>query len=316
MKAVIVDDEHYALLRLKMELENIGGIEVAGMYKSGEQMLEELDGINPDVIFLDIEMPDINGLELAGRIMDKNSSANIVFVTAFNKYAVEAFDLNALDYIVKPVNRERLIKTVGRLQPGASTTDCGDKKPYIRCFRRFSIILENKELSLEWRTSKALELMAYLIYEKGIYVSKEKISEVLWPDLSDDKGVSKLYLAYYYIKKQEKLTGISFPVESERGRMRICLDKIDCDIIKFDELIGKCEKIYKDNVVLAEKAVSLYIGGLFEDNYFEWGVIEQQKYEIAYEELLHQLIKHHKDCNNKEKCKFYNLKLKKLYEDA
>lgn len=311
MKVIIVDDEHYALLRLKMELESIEGIEVVGMYKSGEKLLEEIDDLSPDVIFLDIEMPDMNGLELCGRLIEKNSSANIVFVTAFNKYAVEAFELNALDYVVKPVSRDRLVKTINRLQPTLGE-NISDKKLYIRCFRRFSIIIDNKELSLEWRTSKALELMAYLIFEKGIFISKEKISEVLWPGLSNDNGISKLYLAYYYIKKQEKITGLPFPIESERGKMRICLDSIDCDIVEFDCLVSKCKKIDNDNIALAEKAVALYIGGLFEDNYYEWGIIEQQKYEIAYEEILNDLVRYFKEAEIKEKYKFYSLKLKEL----
>src|SRR5699024_10415720 len=68
-----------------------------------------------DVLFLDIEMPNTNGLELAEKIIEVNPNIEIVFVTAYNEYAVQAFEVNALDYLLKPVKTERLAKTLARL---------------------------------------------------------------------------------------------------------------------------------------------------------------------------------------------------------
>ncbi len=100
MKVVLIDDEYYALQGLKKELEELG-IEVAGMYEEGKKALSEINFINPDLVFLDIEMPGIYGLELFLELLEAKPDLDIVFVTAYNHYAVQAFELNALDYIVK-----------------------------------------------------------------------------------------------------------------------------------------------------------------------------------------------------------------------
>lgn len=97
--------------------------------------LEFLKENRADVIFLDIEMPDINGIELATRILDLQKNINIVFVTAYNQYAVEAFRLNALDYLMKPVSADRLKETLYRIMERKIPAPFG--RLSIRCFGRF-----------------------------------------------------------------------------------------------------------------------------------------------------------------------------------
>lgn len=311
MKAMIVDDEYYALEGLRMELEDIEGIEVAGMYEDGQRMLEEISKINPDIIFLDIEMPKMNGFELLERLLEAGLNPNIVFVTAYSHYAVKAFEINAVDYIVKPVTRNRLLKTFERIKPGVITAD--EHKVEIHCFRHFSIIADGKEINLGWRTRKAEELIAYLLCEKGRFVSKEKIAEALWPDLDGEKGISNLYLAYYYIKKQENKMGVKIPIQSERGKMRIRLEEVDCDMVRFDRLVEGCTDSHAANrIELMERAVELYQGALLEDGYYSWTVNFQQKYEIEYSELLQRLMEDYGQRSDIEKVKYYEEKLNAL----
>jgi two-component system, LytTR family, response regulator len=275
-------------------------------------MLAELAQIDPDVVFLDIEMNGMNGLELCSKVIEICNDVKVVFVTAYSEYAVSAFELNAIDYLLKPVTQERLLNTLKRLKTPVIAEEA-PKSLYFRCLRRFSILLEGKELKLKWRTSKALELIAYLVYEKGIYISKEKIVEALWPELPGESGISKLYLSYYYIKKQEALTGITFPIESERGKMRIILDDVGCDLIEFEDMLSKCRVLDDNNISLAEQAEKLYIGGLFEDNFYEWSTIAARQMEVAYEELLKKIIDYYKSISNEDKVKQHTLKIESLY---
>jgi two-component system LytT family response regulator len=242
MKAIIIDDEYYALQGLKMELEEIHGVEIVGIYEDGKGALEEINVKNPDIVFLDIEMPAINGLELFGKLIEKNQYLKIVFTTAYNHYAVQAFELNAVDYLVKPVQKQRLLKTIERLKSEFESENI-EKRISIECFRHFSIIADKVEINNGWRTKKAEEVLGYLICEKGKFVSKEKISEALWPELDGEKSLSNLYLAYYYLKKQEKKLGVLFPIISERGKMCIDINEIDCDILSFDRYLKICNKI-------------------------------------------------------------------------
>jgi len=117
--------------------------------------------------------------------------------------------------------------------------------------------------------------------------------------------------AYYYIKKQEKMTGVRIPIESERGKMRINTEQIECDLLKFDKLIeaGKNENA-EDNAAQTEKAAELYQGLPFEENYYPWASIIQGYYEYRYMELLDSLVLYYRKNHNEKKAKYYEEKLK------
>lgn len=308
MKAVIVDDEYYALEGLRMELEEIEGVEIAGMFEDGRKFLDEVERISPDIIFLDIEMPRMNGFELLEHLLEGKNTPNIVFVTAYSHYAVKAFEINAVDYIVKPVTKERLQKTIERIKPTIVQQD--KEKIKINCFKHLSIMAGGKEINAGWRTRKAEELIAYLICEKGRFVSKEKIAETLWPGLDGDKSVSNLYLAYYYIKKQENKIGVKIPIESERGKMRIRMEEVACDIVSFENFIAACDDAEEaKRIELMEKAANTYSGVLLEEGYYSWASELQQKYDIAFIELLKELIDYYRKGEDTERLKYYEEKL-------
>jgi two-component SAPR family response regulator len=288
MRVVLVDDDFLALQGLKMELDSIGGIEIAGMYQDGDSALKAIRRICPDVVFLDIEMPGCNGLELFWRILEIQPYANIVFVTAFTQYALQAFELNSRDYLVKPVQKDRLLKTIARLRESRPLLPL--KKIKIACFRHFSIHYEDRDINVNWRTRKAEELLAYLICKKGDFVAKEKIADALWPELDGDKSMANLYLTYYYITKQEAASGVIFPIESVRGKMRFCMDRVDCDLLEFDRFAEDCKTINSTNASLAENALALYTGHVFEDSYYSWVVGFQQEYERIQMNLRERLL--------------------------
>ncbi|MBD3347879.1 MAG: response regulator [Candidatus Eisenbacteria bacterium] len=109
--ALVVDDEKLARVRLVKLLEDIEGISVIGEAENGEEAVRRIRDLKPDLVFLDIRMPGKDGF---GVIEALESVPLIVFVTAFDDYAVKAFEVNSIDYLLKPVNRARLGEAVGR----------------------------------------------------------------------------------------------------------------------------------------------------------------------------------------------------------
>lgn len=119
MRALIVDDELHAREELEALLQETGEFAVVGQCANAIEALREIRQQKPDVLFLDVQMPAIDGFELLSMI-DEEVVPNTVFVTAFDEYAVQAFEQDALDYLVKPVETERLAKTIRKLKKNLS----------------------------------------------------------------------------------------------------------------------------------------------------------------------------------------------------
>jgi len=120
LKALIVDDEELARSDLHALLLKIPSIEIVGEANSVKTAIEAIEKVSPDVIFLDIQFPRETGFDLLEKI---DTKAKIIFVTAFDKYAIRAFEVNALDYLIKPVDPERLTLTIERLESNSDSTE-------------------------------------------------------------------------------------------------------------------------------------------------------------------------------------------------
>jgi DNA-binding LytR/AlgR family response regulator len=108
IRTVLIDDEPLALNELRFLLNKVAQIEIVNSYTNPLTALEQLNKDKPALVFLDIDMPEISGICLAQEILHIHKNISVVFVTAHNEYAVKAFEINAVDYILKPVSFERL----------------------------------------------------------------------------------------------------------------------------------------------------------------------------------------------------------------
>src|SRR5882672_2767445 len=112
LTAVIVDDERLARQKLRTMLAKHSEIAVVGEADGALKAIEIIERMEPEVLFLDVQMPGASGFELLDRI---STSVKVIFVTAFDEYAIHAFDVNALDYLLKPIRAERLAQSIERL---------------------------------------------------------------------------------------------------------------------------------------------------------------------------------------------------------
>lgn len=115
LTAIIVDDEFPARAELISILKEIGGVDVVGECEDGDEVLQMIHDRQPDVVFLDIQMRNKSGLTVAGEIMELDFPPSVIFTTGFSQFAVQAFELNAVDYILKPYACERVAKCIDKL---------------------------------------------------------------------------------------------------------------------------------------------------------------------------------------------------------
>jgi two-component system, LytTR family, response regulator LytT len=121
LRALVVDDEQLAREELSFLLNQIGGVAVVGEAANGIEAIGLIEDLTPDIVFLDVQMPGMNGFEVAREAISRQTAAEIVFVTAYDQYAIEGFKVDAVDYLLKPVDLQRLEQALQRarrrLQP-------------------------------------------------------------------------------------------------------------------------------------------------------------------------------------------------------
>lgn len=114
LATLIVDDEPLAVDRMRMICGQIPMVKVVGAASDGEQALARIEELAPQLVLLDLTMPQLDGLSVARRLSDRAHPPAVIFVTAHDNHAVEAFDLDAVDYVLKPVEKDRLERAIGR----------------------------------------------------------------------------------------------------------------------------------------------------------------------------------------------------------
>src|SRR5713101_8855370 len=128
LRAVLVDDEQLARDELGYLLGQVGGVEVIGHAGNGVEALTTIERLQPDVVFLDVQMPGLTGFEVARRMLDAQAASHIIFVTAYDQHAIEAFEVNAVDYLLKPVDQARLELAVQRARRRIEVDRPDDRK--------------------------------------------------------------------------------------------------------------------------------------------------------------------------------------------
>ncbi|MBA3270067.1 MAG: response regulator transcription factor [Acidobacteria bacterium] len=127
LTAIVADDEQLAREELCFLLGKIDGVEVLSQAADGVQAFEDISRLSPDVAFLDVQMPGLTGFEVARRLLESGTDLAVVFVTAFDHRAVEAFEVNAVDYVLKPVEPNRLEQAVHRVRRRRAEQPLGDQ---------------------------------------------------------------------------------------------------------------------------------------------------------------------------------------------
>src|SRR5919201_3174615 len=175
LRAVLVDDEQLARDELGFLLGQVGGVEVIGEAGNGLEALTTIDKLRPDVVFLDVQMPGLTGFEVARRLVDTGVSSHIIFVTAYDQHAIEAFEVNAVDYLLKPVEQGRLEMAVDRARRRVAT----DRQ--IEGAVRSADLEKIVQLVAERQSRR--ERLAIKVGERFLLVHAE---EIIYASLADD----------------------------------------------------------------------------------------------------------------------------------
>lgn len=313
MKAVVVDDESLISEHI-CRLLGKAGVEVLDYYSNPYEALEKVELLKPDVLFLDIEMPEMTGLELAEKIHARGCDCEIVFITAYNQYAIEAFSVNALDYLLKPVTSEGLHRAVERVMTRRrrlpSDLDKNTRnKIRISLFGRLCVYNDDEQEPIHWMTAKCAEVFAFMLLQKGEReVSKWKLIEAIWPDKDMEKADINLRSTISRLNKtlRENATGISM-ISTGNGYQLSSKDRdLEVDAFKLEKLVLNSVEVSFANVDYYDSVILSYGDMLLEDLSSEWCDALKVNYHRYFISAAKKLVKYYERVNT-EPLKILNI---------
>ncbi|MEN8906529.1 MAG: response regulator [Clostridiales bacterium] len=277
LKVILIDDKLNSLNKLEELLEENFDVEIVGKFVEANKALEESFMLKPELAFIEIEMDQINGIELAKKMEYFLEGMKIVFISNSDKYALNVFEVHTLDYILRPLNIQKLSRAINRIKNCSNNgrDNLIKDREKIECFGDFKVTTSDRiVLPL---SSKVQELLAYLLLNIGSHVEKWSICENIWPMCNPEKAEQNLHTTIYRLKKIIEKYKFDLDINSERGGYRLQYSGY-CDFEFFENFIKKSILVSKYNVDKFLDLVDLYKGELFEKMNYNWSSSYSQRY--------------------------------------
>ncbi|WP_161598863.1 response regulator [Bacillus mesophilum] len=291
MKACIIDDEKYAVKMLEKMLKSMKEVEITGCYTDPFTALPELRRNPPEVIFLDMELGGMHGLQFAEKLLEEQLPIEVIFVSAHSHFALEAFEVNAADYLLKPVSKMRLEKAIAKvrekLQMSKEFKKIKTDTQNLRICSLGSLRLVNHNGNeIKWRTKKVKELFAYLWENSGNPIHKAKIIDQFWPDIDADKAMTLLHTTVYQLRKTLKEAGLEAnPILLKNDTYSLIAD-FQSDRQELQKLLIESQYAEKDML----KILQLYKADYLEEEDYFWASQTRQDLKKAVQETLRKYL--------------------------
>ena len=226
MKILLVDDEELQLIRLESETKKVFSKEDEYLiYSNPLKAVKENKDKKIDIAFLDIEMPGMNGIQLAKELKKINPLVNIIFVTAYDNYSLDAYRIHASGYLSKPVTAEKIKEELEYLRHPIELK--GQNKIQLKCFGNFEAFYNGEPIRFSYKKSK--ELFAYLVDREGSAININELNAVLW----EEDHPSYLRNLFADIQQTLKSIGCGDVFIKRHNECYIDVDKVDCDSYEY-----------------------------------------------------------------------------------
>ncbi len=230
MRVICVDDEKLLADHVTELCRALPMVEEAVSFSRPLQALEWMEDHRADLALLDIDMPGMNGMELAARIKQKYPETAILFLTGYSQYALDAFRLHVNGYLLKPVDPDRLAAEVDYVFSGKRNAQHAPIEA--RTFGNFDLFVDGKPVT--FKQAKCKELLAYLVDRRGSGVTRAEAFAILWEDRLYDRPMQKQFdVIIRSLRDTLQEHGIAAILEIRSGNLRIRPDLIDCDLYRF-----------------------------------------------------------------------------------
>ncbi len=294
---MIVEDEQPILDLMKRLVEQHPLLELAGAFTSATEALYAFEALKLDAAFLDIEMPRVGGIELAEKLRAVDDNLQIVFTTAYTEYAIEAFRVSAVDYLVKPVAADEIERVVARLAKNHSRrkerSTIQAEELFVRCMGTFETRGLDGSL-IKWPTRKTEELFAYFLVYPNRLAGKWQLADLLWPDLEEERALHNVHNSVYRLKKALKEASIAIDLTHTNEGYYMRLTPGFSDLTSFRDFLRRTAIIDHRNAHEGETHFRMYQGPLFGGKDYVWSAGVTAELAGQYASLTRMLVSFHR----------------------
>lgn len=244
MKILAVDDEKIALEGLENSIKKAVPQAEIYSFRKPEEALKFCTERPCDIAFLDIEMRGINGIDLARDIQQLYPKTNIIFITGYMNYTIDAFEIHASGYVNKPVTAEKIRTEMQNLRYKIS-----EKKLEVQCFGNFDVFHNGQPL--KFSRSKTKELFAYLVDRRGASANTNQLCAVLWDEKEDSPSVKSMFrMLVQDLKRTLSKINAEDVLIARHNSFSVNTELIDCDYYQYLSSDTNIDKRYNGEYML------------------------------------------------------------------
>ncbi|EON70288.1 response regulator [Lysinibacillus sphaericus] len=293
IRIILIGQEQVTIDTLTRELHEFHSImEVVSVFSSVKELCQEKDKDRFEVAFLDVDNCDMEWLDIIEKMKKLDSNVHLVVLTAYKDYAVEAFEINAFDFILKPISQLRLAETIDRLKerlylgnrtiPNASPCSPSLK---IQCFGGFTVYHKNNIVN--WRTSHTKELFAFLLTNLNTEIHRDTILESIWGDIETKKARIRLHTTITYLRTALSHIGYKNKLRYKNNHYILSMEDLQCDAFELEKLT---QNIANLDIERAETFLKSYSGDFLQSMYYSWVADTAKYYHDQFTLLLEKMI--------------------------
>ncbi|MEK3731904.1 MULTISPECIES: response regulator [Paenibacillus] len=292
MRVIVIDDEKAMHLIMGKMLRKLPGIELAGCFADTASASRYIQEHEVHVAFVDISMPQESGMQFAERMAAQRPDLHVIFVTSHKGYALDAFELSALDYIVKPVSLERVEKSIKRAKAiyhFHETASAASTPPPVHIFALGGFEVRTAAGSVKWKSRKSAELFAYLLMLRGRMVSRARLVAEVFGEMPSKNAETYLNTSIYQLRKALEPHGIKSVIQSNADGYGLDLHDAIIDYVEFEARLKQIDTMDNVNMEWCLETEKLYVGDLFGDKGYIWALNDASRLSALHAALVKKL---------------------------
>lgn len=293
MCLIISEENSY---NLKLLLQSLSKYDIdykVKCYTKVEDTLFLVQNINPKCLFINISTLENSVKHLINKIKQLHPQMHIVIISQSSTFAIDAFTIGVTDYLLLPIQPARIKITINRIFQNETIANNS-----ISMFNSLKVMKDGDYFGVKWRTKKSQELFAYLFFKGNEHVRKDLLVDLLWPDISWEKGIALLYANMYHVRSFIKRTNLNIEIQNSENYYILYKNDVQCQVNLWKKKIANLRGLNSNNVMEYYNIIYEYKGDFLRQTEYNWAENERQYLRLNWLKIIEKLVQRELDRHN------------------